>query len=114
MKEIWIVVGFLSLILGLIGIVLPILPTTPFLILTAYGFSKGNEKVHNWFLNSKVGTKFSLKMEMSISKKIILNLLVDTVLVVYMILYKSFLMTSILLIVIIVKHFIFHKYVKTI
>lgn len=114
MKEIWIVVGFLSLILGLIGIVLPILPTTPFLILTAYGFSKGNTKIHNWFVKSKITKNFKMKMEMSKRKKLILNLLVDTLLITYIIIYNSSLFTILLVIVIIVKHIVFYKFVKTI
>lgn len=114
MKEIWIVVGFLSLILGLIGIVLPILPTTPFLILTAYGFSKGNTKIHNWFLKSKLTKNFAMKMEMSKGKKIILNVFVDTLLITYIVVYNSFVVTILIVVVIIVKHIVFYKFVKTI
>ena len=114
MKEIWIVVGFLSLLLGLIGIALPILPTTPFLILTAYGFSKGSTKIHNWFLKSKITRNFTMKMEMSKRKKIILNVFVDALLITYIIVYNSSVVTFLLVVVIIVKHIVFYKFVKTI
>lgn len=113
MKELWLLLGVISLILGLIGIILPILPTTPFLIVTAYGFSKGNKKFHNWFMSSKLVRKFSLQMEMTKKKKIILNVIVDALLVFYITIYRTLWMTIILLIVIAVKHVIFHKYVKT-
>ena len=46
----YITLGWLSLILGIVGAVLPILPTTPFVLLSAYCFSKGSQKLHAWLL----------------------------------------------------------------
>lgn len=114
MKELWVLIGILSLVLGLIGIVLPILPTTPFLILTAYGFSKGNKRFHNWYMNNKLLQKFSLKMEMTMIKKVVINIIVDIMILTYIIIYRNVLLTVVLVAVITVKHFIFFKYVKTI
>ena len=43
--------GWISLILGIIGILLPLLPTTPFVLLSAYCFSKSSERLHSWLIN---------------------------------------------------------------
>ena len=51
MKYLWISLGWLFVGLGVIGIALPLLPTTPFLLLAALCFSRGSEKIHQWLLN---------------------------------------------------------------
>ena len=57
MKYIWILLGFISLFLGTIGIVLPILPTVPFYMATVYCFAKSSETLHNWFMHTKLYKK---------------------------------------------------------
>ncbi len=47
----WRIAGSIALVLGLIGIALPLLPTTPFLLLAAFCFSRGSRKLHNWLIN---------------------------------------------------------------
>lgn len=46
------------MILGIIGIILPLLPTTPFLLLSAYLFSKSSDKFYNKLLNNKFFGKY--------------------------------------------------------
>lgn len=48
------VAGLLSLLLGLVGVVLPLLPTTPFVILAAFCFSRSSEPLHQWLLNQRL------------------------------------------------------------
>lgn len=52
-KVIFLILGLTSLILGFIGIFLPILPTTPFALLAAFFFSKSSEKLHQWLVNQR-------------------------------------------------------------
>ena len=53
MKTLYIALGTLSLALGILGIFLPLLPTTPFLLLTAALYFKSSPRLYNWLLNHK-------------------------------------------------------------
>lgn len=46
--------GSVSLGLGVVGIVLPILPTTPLLLLAAYCFMRSSPRLHSWLLNHRI------------------------------------------------------------
>jgi uncharacterized membrane protein YbaN (DUF454 family) len=50
----WLVVGFVALALGALGIALPLLPTTPFILLAAFAFAQSSEKLHQWLLDHNV------------------------------------------------------------
>ena len=52
-RAFWFVVGLVCMVLGVIGMVLPILPTTPFLLASAGCFCKSSTKMYNWLLNNK-------------------------------------------------------------
>ena len=53
-KAIYIAVGCIGVGLGAVGAVLPLLPTFPFLLLAAFCFARSSEKLHNWFIGTKL------------------------------------------------------------
>ena len=57
-KAFFIALGCISLALGTIGIVLPILPTVPFYLLTAFCFANSSERLHDWFIHTTVYKKY--------------------------------------------------------
>lgn len=54
MRIFLIIVGCISLALGVTGMFLPLLPTTPFLLLSAAAWVKASPSLYNWLLNHKV------------------------------------------------------------
>ena len=53
LNKILIGLGSFLLVLGIIGIFIPILPTTPFLLLAAACYARGSKKFYNWLINNK-------------------------------------------------------------
>ncbi|MBQ5836511.1 MAG: YbaN family protein [Alistipes sp.] len=54
MRIFLIIVGCVSLVLGILGMFLPLLPTTPFLLLSAAAWVKASPALYQWLLNHKV------------------------------------------------------------
>lgn len=53
-KMVYIVLGCIGAGLGAVGAVVPLLPAFPFLLLAAFCFARSSEKLHNWFVNTKL------------------------------------------------------------
>lgn len=53
MQAAWFSLGMLSLGVGLIGIALPLVPTTPLLLLAAFCFSRSSERLYHWLLSHR-------------------------------------------------------------
>ena len=54
MRFIYLSIGFISLALALVGVVLPLLPTTPFLLLSIACFSKSSKRFEDWLYHTKM------------------------------------------------------------
>ena len=54
LRILWIVLGFICLGLGTVGVALPVLPTVPFYMATAFCFAKSSQKLHDWFVETKL------------------------------------------------------------
>ncbi len=115
-RAIYIVVGCISLVLGAIGVILPILPTTPFLLLTSYCFVRGSTKFNNWFLSTKLYKNhlenFVKYRVMSIQGELILLILVSTMLICTMYFTNKLSVCIILLVLICIKYSYFIFRVK--
>ena len=53
-KLLWLTIGGISLVLGTVTALIPMLPTFPFLLLATISFAKSSEKISNWFVNTKL------------------------------------------------------------
>ena len=117
-KIIFVIVGFISLLLGIIGTVLPILPTVPFLLLTSYCFARGSNKFEVWFKSSKIYKKylenFILNKSMTLKQKIYISTFADIMIAFPLIILNNLYIKLFLIIVIIFKYYYFIFKIKTI
>ena len=69
-KILYIIIGCISLGLGIIGVIVPILPTVPFVLLAAFCFAKSSERLDGWFRNTKLYKENNMKNSMTKQAKI--------------------------------------------
>lgn len=53
-KLFYLIIGFIGLGLGVVGVALPVMPAFPFLMMAAFGFAKSSERLHQWFVGTKL------------------------------------------------------------
>ena len=116
-KSLYLIVGTISLILGIIGIFLPLLPTTPLLLLTSYCLLKSSDRLNEKFMKTKIYKKyvkeFQEKGGMTLKAKLMLTIPVSLLLLFMFITIDSFIMRMIIVIMWLTKVIVFTK-MKTI
>lgn len=116
-KLIFIILGFISMGIGVAGIVLPVLPTTPFLILASVCFMKGSNRFDTWFRNTKIykdyAEDFVNDRSMTLRRKIRIMLVSDFMLAFPLIILKNIYLKLFIIVVIIVKYYYFFFVIKT-
>lgn len=117
-KLLYIAAGFLFLGLGILGILLPVLPTTPLLLLASFFFVKGSERFEVWFKGTSIYKKhlegFVRERAMTLRQKITLNLFADAMIALAFFTVDSLVVRLVLLGVIIYKYYYFVTKIKTV
>ena len=118
LRALLVVAGFISLGLGCVGVILPIIPTAPFLLLTSLCFVKSSEKFNNWFLNSKIYKRhletFAKNKVMTVQGELTLLLFVSLMLLTSMYFINKPIMTIVFTCLIFLKYLYFVLCVKPI
>ena len=107
----YLMIGFICLGLGCIGIALPILPTVPFFLVTIFCFANSSQRLHDWFLHTKMYKKhleaFVKKKGMTIKAKITVLISVSLLMGLGFVMMSHVLVGRIILIVIWICHIIY-------
>jgi uncharacterized protein len=103
-KPFFLITGIISLVLGFIGIFLPLLPTTPFILFAAYCFARSSEKFHNYLMNhkrfGKMVSDFYEKKIITIQIKIVAVTMMWTMLLVSITFFMPFIFVKVIVIAI--------------
>ncbi|TWT13184.1 YbaN family protein [Planomicrobium sp. CPCC 101079] len=110
--------GFLFLGIGLAGVVLPLLPGVPFILLASFCFAKGSKRIDRWFKSTTVYDKyvegFRQNRGLTLKEKIRINLIADFFILCSVYFVNILIIQVILVLLALVKHYYFIKKIKTI
>ena len=106
MKIIYVILGFISMGLGIAGSFLPGLPTVPFLLLASFFFARGSERFHGWFTQTRIYKNY-------LEAKIGLLCLSSTMIAFPIFLLKNNYLRLALILVVIFKYYYFIFRIKT-
>lgn len=102
----------------MIGIILPIIPTTPFLLLASVCFVKGSKRFEVWFKGTKLYKKyvedFLRHRSMTLKQKIFLNMFADSMIAIGFFSVDNLLVRVLLIIIVLYKYYYFATQIKTV
>ncbi len=117
-RGLMIFLGTLALIVGGIGVVMPLLPTTPFVLLAAACYAKGSTRFHRWLTNTRLYQKhvktFAETHAMTRKQKWTLMLTVDAMLVIPFFTLPFAFAKPLIVILVVLKYAYFFLIVKTV
>lgn len=117
-RIVYIVLGTISLGVGIVGIVIPMLPSTPFLLFTAFSYAKGSKKFHDWFISTWIYKKhlesFVRTRSMTLKTKLVILGTASMMLLFPLILIDNIVAKILILCLYFCKYFYFFKFIKTI
>ena len=117
-KLLWLMIGIVSMVLGAIGVVLPVLPTTPFLLLASFCFAKGSDRFHKWFIGTKLYKKhlesFFTSRSMTLKTKLCILLPASAMLILAMLAMSNIYGRVFIVFLIIFKYIYFFTRIETV
>ena len=117
-KLLWLMIGIVSMVLGAIGVVLPVLPTTPFLLLASFCFAKGSDRFHKWFIGKKLYKKhlesFVTSRSMTLKTKLCILLPASAMLILAMLAMSNIYGRVFIVFLIIFKYIYFFTRIETV
>ena len=117
-RIIWLILGFAAIGIGAVGVVLPVLPTTPFLLLASFCLAKGSERFHTWFTQTKLYKThlddFVKTRSMTLKSKFTILLPASAMLILAFIMMHNWYGRGFIIFLIIFKYVYFFTRIKTI
>lgn len=110
--------GLIFMGLGILGVVFPLVPTTPFLLLASYCFVRGSKKFDVWFKGTTIYKKylenFINRREMTLKQKMMINIFADAMIAISFIMTNQLIIRVVLILIVGYKYYYFIFKIKTI
>lgn len=118
MRYLYFALGIIFMIIGMIGVVLPVLPTTPFLLVALFFFTKSSSWAKNWFEGTKLYQNhlndFVTKRAMTLRTKVMLLSFASTMLLIAFLMMNNIYGRITIVLLVIFKYYYFIFRIETI
>ena len=118
MKYLYFILGLVFMLIGMIGVVLPILPTTPFLLAALFFFTKSSSRAKIWFQGTKLYQNhlndFVTRIAMTLRTKVMLLSFASTMLLIAFLMMNNIYGRITIVLLVIFKYYYFISRIETI